>query len=522
MKKIQVFWGGLLALCPALFVLNQKSGTVIKVYLTTVLLFLISAWFFKRKSTVLLSLALCFVLSLSVVTSLYFHFEFDTAFSTMMATTFINTSQKESIDMLYYNYRYVFWFAIIFLLYVSLSYYLSRRVTERKLVLSGIILLLYTGISIFLYTVSGKTRSEDFLISERLLVNSPLYNFSPIVRAYNDAKLTDIVMQAKNTYDYSWQDKGIDNYVIVIGESARRKDHGIYGSDYPTTPFIGAQHGSMLLFNQAIAPAPLTILSVPASLAKVHHADDVPLTAWADNVISLTNDLKLDTYWFSNQGGVGQSNSLITAMAKRAGHHKWNETIGFDSSLVNELAQVIPEPEEKLIVLHFYGSHGPVCERFPRSETIPFTVDVYDNCYLNAIAYTDKQLGRLFSLLAGTRPSLIYFLITGWYATRKNTRIITIMISAIRPNNLLISRCLSGTAAQSMPLIPVGRCFQINIQPVITIGCSVTGWVSHITRSVVAVCHSVIVIRHHRLSRSWTAIKGDLIMMGYRLKGGDL
>lgn len=409
MKKIQVFLVGLLALCPALFVLDQKSGTVIKVYLTTLLLLLISAGFFKRKSTVFLSLTLCFLLSLSLVTSLYFHFEFGTAFSTVMATTFIHTSQKESIDMLYYNYRYVFWFAIIFLLYVSLSYYLSRRVAERKLVLSGIILLLYTGISIFLYTVSGKTRSEDFLISERLLVNSPLYNFSPIVRAYNDAKLTDIVMQAKNSYDYSWQDKGIDNYVIVIGESARRKDHGIYGSDYPTTPFIDAQHGSMMLFNQAIAPAPLTILSVPASLAKVHLADDVPLTAWADNVISLANDLKLDTYWFSNQGSVGQSNSLITAMAKRARHYKWNETIGFDSSLVDEVAKVLPDPGKKLIVLHFYGSHEPACERFPRSETIPFTGDVNDNCYLNSIAYTDKQLGRLFSLLTDTRSSLIYF-----------------------------------------------------------------------------------------------------------------
>lgn len=409
MKKIQVFLVGLLALCPALFIVDQKSATVIKVFLTTILLLLISAWFFKRKSTVLLSLALCFILSLSVVTSLYFHFHFGTTFSTVMAATFINASQKESIDMLYYNYHYVLWFFLIFLLYVSFSYYLSRCIAERKLSLSGIILLLYVGISISLYMISGKTRSEDFLISERLLINSPLYNFSPIVRAYNDAKLTDIVTQAKNSYDYSWQDKGIDNYVMVIGESARRQDHAVYGSDYPTTPFIDAQRGSMLLFNQAIAPAPLTILSVPASLAKVNLAEEVPVNAWADNVISLANDLKLETYWFSNQGSAGKSNSLITAMAKRTRHHKWNETIGLDSSLVDELAKVLPEPGKKLIVLHFYGSHEPACERFPRSETITFTRDVNDNCYLNSIAFTDKQLGRLFSLLTGTRSSLIYF-----------------------------------------------------------------------------------------------------------------
>lgn len=409
MKKSYIFLVGVLALCPAIFVFDQKPGTIIKVYVITILLFLISAWFFKRKLTVLLSLALSCVLSLSVVTSLYFYFEFDTTFSTVMATTFLHASQKESVDMLKYNYPYILCFALIFALHVMLSWFLSKRVGGRKFALSGLILLIYVAVSVLLYTVSGKTRSEEFLLTERLLVNSPLYNFAPIVRAFNDAKLTDTVIQAKTSYDYNWQDKGIDNFVVVIGESARRQDHAVYGSVYPTTPFIDAQRTNMQFFNQAIAPAPLTILSVPASLAKVNLGEKVPLAAWADNVISLANDLSLDTYWLSNQGSAGQSNSLITAMAKRARHHKWNETIGFDGSLVDELARVLPKPGKKLIVLHFYGSHEPACERFPRNETIQFTQDVNDNCYLNSVAYTDKQLGRLFSLLADTRSSLIYF-----------------------------------------------------------------------------------------------------------------
>lgn len=408
-KKVFILTG-LASLIPLLFCLGEKNSTIIKVYLTTILMNFISALFIRKKQTCIITFLLCFLLSVSVVTSLYFKLEFKTYFSASMAAVFINTSRKELIDMLLYNYKYLWVWLFTFSSYLLLSYYLSRKIPEKTLRTSGKLLIVYFFITVFLYYVSGKTREVDFLITERLLINSPLYNLAPVFRAYDESRMIDGIIHNKNTFNYQKRDTEIDNYVVVIGESARRKDWSLYGSEIDTSPFMNAHKADMMRFTHAISPAPVTILSVPASLVKVDMGERIPLTAYSDNVITLANSLSMDTYWFSNQGrSVGKHDGLISAIALHAGKTKWNDDIIFDDSQVKEMSDVIKKPGKKFIILHFYGSHEPACKRYPQELSRYLSHDIHDNCYFNSLAYTDKLLGNIFSLLADTRSSVIYF-----------------------------------------------------------------------------------------------------------------
>ncbi|WP_164045259.1 sulfatase-like hydrolase/transferase, partial [Serratia marcescens] len=56
-------------------------------------------------------------------------------------------------------------------------------------------------------------------------------------------------------YKITLSDTGIDNYVLIIGESERTASMGIYGYHRNTTPELQKQKSQLLLFRNAVAPA---------------------------------------------------------------------------------------------------------------------------------------------------------------------------------------------------------------------------------------------------------------------------
>ncbi|MFP3427482.1 sulfatase-like hydrolase/transferase, partial [Pseudoalteromonas sp. SIMBA_162] len=52
-------------------------------------------------------------------------------------------------------------------------------------------------------------------------------------------------------------------FVLIIGESQRRDQLSLYGYSRATTPNLDARRDELVVFDQAIAPAPQTVLAVP-------------------------------------------------------------------------------------------------------------------------------------------------------------------------------------------------------------------------------------------------------------------
>ena len=99
---------------------------------------------------------------------------------------------------------------------------------------------------------------------------------------------------------------------------------GIYGYQRDTTPELEKQKSQLLLFRNAVAPAPVTIMAVPLAMT----ADKVNIRDpknYGDNVINIANKAGYDTYWFSHQGKGGAHNNVITRIAMNTKQHEWLE-----------------------------------------------------------------------------------------------------------------------------------------------------------------------------------------------------
>ncbi|HCT6818869.1 TPA: sulfatase-like hydrolase/transferase, partial [Morganella morganii] len=107
-----------------------------------------------------------------------------------------------------------------------------------------------------------------------------------------------------------------DNYVLVIGESARKDYH--YGFGYPinNTPFISNENG--LLVDGLTSGGSNTVASLRLMLTnpdkKSWDAD------YTKSFIDLANSAGIETYWISNQGYIGTYDTPITAIAKNSQH----------------------------------------------------------------------------------------------------------------------------------------------------------------------------------------------------------
>ncbi len=90
---------------------------------------------------------------------------------------------------------------------------------------------------------------------------------------------------------------------------------------------------------------------------------------YQDNFVTLANRAGFQTWWFSNQGQIGEYDTAIASIAKRADEAHFLKNGDFeadkntrDDALLTMTAQVLAteRTQPQLIVLHLMGSHpGP-------------------------------------------------------------------------------------------------------------------------------------------------------------------
>lgn len=217
-------------------------------------------------------------------------------------------------------------------------------------------------------------------------------------------------------------DSVYDNYILVIGESARKDYHHAFGYPINNTPFISNNNG--MLVDGLTSGGTNTVASLRLMLTRPNKISWEP--DYTKSFIELANLAGIETYWISNQGYIGTFDTPITAIAKNSQHKnflKYNSS-GSDNASDFELFDYIKKSIEsnprkkKLIVVHLYGSHPDACDRIKDYKLIESVNDKkynYINCYISSIQKTDDFLHRLYILLEdenkanGATFSMVYF-----------------------------------------------------------------------------------------------------------------
>lgn len=202
-------------------------------------------------------------------------------------------------------------------------------------------------------------------------------------------------------------------YVVVIGESARRDAMGAFGGHWDNTPFASHVNGDF--FMDYIAASGSTQKSLGLTLNRV--VDNKP--QYQDNFVTLANRAGFQTWWFSNQGQIGEYDTAIASIAKRADEAHFLKNGDFeadkntrDDALLTMTAQVLAteRTQPQLIVLHLMGSHPQACDR-TQGKYATFVQSKETSCYLYTMTQTDDLLRQLYTQLrhSGDSFSLVYF-----------------------------------------------------------------------------------------------------------------
>ncbi|EOC1341198.1 phosphoethanolamine transferase [Cronobacter dublinensis] len=388
-------------------VLNEKYNTVINRALVFVLLVLTIKAINNKAFRNLLAVLLLVPVAADVTLQLYAWTNFNSAFSYGFALSVLNTTPEEAKSMLGLYWLDGLLFAALSALFIftanSGAWPISPRFRRWPAILLGLTLLGFFT-QAWLHQIR-KSNVES--LTQRFMQSTPVSTAKVFMQAAEDNAVVASIGNNTPDYKIAVSDTGIENYVLIVGESERAKNMGIYGYDRDTTPELDARKNQLLLFRHAIAPAPVTIMAVPMALT----ADTVKARdprKYGDNVINIANKAGYDTYWFSRQGKGGAHNNIITAIALKAKQSAWVEE-GYDDALLPLLNAALKKPGKKLIVLHLYGSHEPACRRFPANQTLLNSGNKADDCYDNSVRFTDSVMGQVFHALDDSRSSVLYF-----------------------------------------------------------------------------------------------------------------
>jgi glucan phosphoethanolaminetransferase (alkaline phosphatase superfamily) len=394
-------------LYPVLF--TQPIRFALRITLSNALLIMVAAAIYRHRVGRIISVLLVMLLSFNFAVSFGTWRVYQSEFNAVFAMSILATDAREidSMSGMFLNLLpFIFGYAAITFLAIKTT---AESISSRTKIIATVLLGLFFVICI---TANGLKEREDlevyYPLSSRILTWTPFYVGSEFIIAERDNKLAQNIQNAHVTYPVlSKKETGIENYVVIVGESARRSNMNLYGFGLDTTPVESRLRQSMLVFEHARAPASATVFAVPMILSQAS-PDDFTETALADNVINIANKTGFNTYWISAQGNSGKSNNYIVAIASLSQHVQWITT-RYDDDLLPEFDKALAAPGRKLIFLHINGSHEMACDRYPASAAWFHTNNEYEDCYNNAIRFTDSFIGEVTKRLNNSTSSLLYF-----------------------------------------------------------------------------------------------------------------
>lgn len=252
----------------------------------------------------------------------------------------------------------------------------------------------------------------------------PLNVFNNIYLAINRTCLSNNYKELSRNFTFSASTKRAGTtevHVMVIGETARACNWGIYGYARNTTPNLASTKG-VIAFSDVLTQSNTTHKSVPMLLSAAN-ADNYESVYRQKSILTAFKEAGFYTMFISNQR---PNHSLIDFFGMEADtcvflKEKNPRTEYYDIDLLKHVKAAIRSDHNKLfIVLHSYGSHYNYNERYEKNKGIYLPDNLCEakyenkeylmNAYDNTIIYTDEFLSLLINTLENlnTLSSLLY------------------------------------------------------------------------------------------------------------------
>ncbi len=338
----------------------------------------------------------------------------------MVMQSILSTDKQESYEfwLQYRNYliKHILIFISSFLLYCYLvckqNRFQLRSITKKSL---------YVSILFFV--------AAHIIFSVRL--GNPFVFFPYYYLAYkkecqelsNLEKALHQKINDNSLNDVAYIGKRKRNYVIwVIGESSTKHNWSLYGYKRKTTPLFDSIKDQLLVFQNVLAAAPITIPAFERMLtpANITHPD---LWKKTPSIVRVAKKAGYHTYWISNHTTDAHS-GIIALFAKEADEvymtnkGKARGEGSYDESVLPYYKKALHDPyDKKLIIVHLLGSHPAYNFRYPKSygkftkvfddsvatdlkkEGRATWAIVFRNLYDNSILYGDTIRYTLLKLL---------------------------------------------------------------------------------------------------------------------------
>ena len=309
--------------------------------------------------------------------------------------------------------------------YVIIQEKLPLKEIKQKRILNIILSIVVIFSTILIPTTFYfENTSKDQIDSHWTLANSPvnLVSFyANIVESvsdyYHDKNDLESVQNISPPWHIISAQPQYKNYVLIIGESARRDYMSTYGFNLPTTPFLDKTTG--YINAGYVSSAPATYHSLLNSLH--FKPKEKGKKDYSYNIITLAKIAGIKTFWLSNQGSIGKYDTLASRLGGSTDFHYFTKKGGFttnnadDMKLLDELKIRFKEKTYsnniRLFVIHLMGSHRNFCQRLKEEEKKLEFINKSLSCYVNTILKTDKFIEETISLLKEQNEpySLIYF-----------------------------------------------------------------------------------------------------------------
>lgn len=213
-------------------------------------------------------------------------------------------------------------------------------------------------------------------------------------------------------------------YVMIVGETVRACNMGVYGYERNTTPHLKAMGEQLAVYRDALTMSNTTHKSVPTLLTAIASENWDSLYTQR-GLFTAFGEAGYKTSFFSNQR---RNHSFIDHLGSEAQEVVFamdSVTVGNvqnDDVLLDLFKKRIAKynGEKLFIVLHCYGSHFKYCDRYSKGsgtfvpDDIPSAKKEHRanmiNAYDNTILYTDNFVWQITSLLDSLHvPSAVLY-----------------------------------------------------------------------------------------------------------------
>ena len=340
-------------------------------------------------------------------------------FNTESAIAFLSTNSDESIEFI--DSFLSIELLSIYVLYIIMSYMFLRKIVKKS----------------NNYSLNYKTKIYSILILSLIYMpfaslryfRTPFDPYFPttiikkIIAAKKEIQLASMLQAGYNNFAEATY-PGAQTIILVIGESAGRRNMHLYGYPRNTTPDMERIDG-LHIFTDVISSAPTTQKSISRMLTLA----DLNNNPYTTTVFDMFKAAGFKTFWISAQFSSHTPGSgIIPILAQRA-DSLWSSKQSlpsnqqYDEYILPQFLNTIDDPaQRKLVVINILGSHSAYTYRIPEHrKDFRFTDDPPSttffknfhgqekvagiiNDYDASIRYTDFVVSDIFASLDKRNP----------------------------------------------------------------------------------------------------------------------